>query len=110
MVKVNLEYFPDEYLINYIKYLIDKLFSVLYTYENSRDTLSSHIESIIIELRGNKELISKIKYDPKFVTLISTLVFLSENNCEHKTVKKEVFKCIDIVEKLNKQYFNETEE
>jgi len=69
------------------------------------NTLKIHLESLKIELLGSQGLVSKIKTDAQFIRLLTTIqFFISENNIEHCVLRREVFKCISIIEKLQKKY------
>lgn len=95
----------DELLQNYFKSLVNCFFKILPIRENEEDTLWTYIESLQIELLGCKELICVLKDDSGFLTLIAILQYLLDNpECPVKTVKREVFKAINICKRLQTQY------
>jgi hypothetical protein len=100
MVQVNYEIFDDKYLINYLNFLINKVYKILPISEREPETLKDYLESLLIELSGSKELIDKIKYDANFISVMSTLQYFTSNEYNHKTLRREIFKCIKIIEKL----------
>lgn len=104
MIETRYECIPDELFVNYLKFLIGKVFKILPISESEPDTLRDYLESLILELSGSIQLISKIKCDGSFISLLSTLQYFIDNECTHKIYKREVFRCIDIIQKLQKKY------
>jgi hypothetical protein len=104
MVQVNLDSLNNQFFINYLDFLISKVFKILPISEEQPETLRDYLSSLIIELKGNQSLISQIKYDANFLSLLGTLQYFAENDCSHRTIKKEVFKCINIIQGLQEKY------
>lgn len=103
---VNTKYNPisDELVGNYFQGLINKFYKILPMSEEKSPTLRQYIESLQWELTGNQEVICIIRNDGQYAQLIGTLESLNES-AEIKYVKREVFKCIRIIEQLNNKYF-----
>lgn len=94
---------PDEALINYLNFLVGKFFKILPLKEQREETLLSYLESLQREMIGNKSLIPLLKTHPDFITLLNTLeYFITHKNVEHAVYKKEVFKCISIIKRLQR--------
>lgn len=104
MVQVNLDVLNEQFFVNYLNFLISKVFKILPISEEQPETLKDYLSSLIIELTGNQTLISQIKCDANFLSLLGTLQYLTENDCSHKTIKREVFKCIGIIQDLQEKY------
>lgn len=104
MVQVNLDSLNDQFFINYLNFLISKVYKILPISEEQPETLKDYLESLIIELKGNQSLISQIKHDANFLSLLGTLQYFIENNCTHRVIKREVFKCISIIQGLQEKY------
>jgi hypothetical protein len=98
------DYIEEECFDTYMKGLIGDFYKILPIFENEPDTYKSHLDSFLIELKGVYCLVKKIHYDRNFMKLIATVQYLTENECDHKRVKKEVFKCTSILEKLKTKY------
>lgn len=98
---------PDIALYSYMKSLIGKTYKILPMKEENSPTLKSYINSYIVELIGFKNLVSFLCADQQFLTLITTLVYLATEDYDKHLCKKEVFKCIHIVDGLNNKYFSE---
>ncbi len=103
MVQINLSVFPDGYLVNYLNYLIGKIYKCLPMKENGETTLDSYLSSLLRELIGNKELIAELKGNALFISLIGKLEYLIDNELDIKTYRKDIFDCISIIEKLKKK-------
>jgi hypothetical protein len=101
---INYELLEGECFTNYLKFLIGKFYKILPIHEENPHTLKSYLESLLIELSGNRMLIEKIKFDANFLTLMGTIQFLIDNECKHEIYKREVMKCINIIKKLQNKY------
>lgn len=109
-IQINYDAIPDELFGNYLEnLLIGRFYKLLCMREEESQTLSEYLESFMIELRGSEGLIVSLKYDPNLHVLLSILQYFIENpNLEVAVYKREVFKCIDIVKKLQERYLNKT--
>ena len=105
MVKVHIDNIIDnEFFLNYLNFLIGRVYKILPISESEPETLKSYLDSLILELTGSKDLILKLKKDASFLSLIATLQALSENQYSHNEIKREVFKSINIIKKLINKY------
>lgn len=105
MVKVHIDNIIDnEFFLNYLNFLIGRVYKILPISESEPETLKSYLDSLILELTGSKDLILKLKKDASFLSLIVTLQALSENQYSHSEIKREVFKSINIIKKLINKY------
>ena len=105
MVKVNYDAInDDQFFLNYLNFLINRVYKILHISEDEPVTLKSYLDSLVLELLGSKDLILKLKKDASFLSLIATLQSLSENQYSHNVIRSEVFKCIDIIKKLIDRY------
>ena len=75
--------------------------------EEKSETLKSYLESFQRELIGNMDLVSILVDEPKFITVLNTMQFLISEEYSDKICKREVFKCIRILEDINNRYFKE---
>lgn len=105
MLQINLNSFNECYFKNYFKYLIGQLYKSLCLKEEQNKTLMSYLESLNRELIGNSKLISFLKSDARFISLLSKIQFLISNpDIDVSIFKKEIFSAISIVQKLEKKY------
>jgi hypothetical protein len=103
MVQININAFPEEFLLNYLNFLINRVYKCLPMRENGELTLQAYIESLLRELIGNKELIYELKNNANFITLIGKLNYLSQNNIDEKAYRKDIFDSISLIEKIKKE-------
>ena len=107
MIEVKYGLLPKENFCNYFNFLINKTYKILPLKEEKSDTLKSYLESYQRELIGNMNLIPLLVDEPKFITLLNTMQFLIAEEYSDKVCKREVFKCIRILEEINEKYFKE---
>ena len=107
MIDVKYGLIPKENFCNYFKFLINKTYKILPLKEENSETLKSYLESYLRELIGSKDLIAVLVDEPKFITVLNTMQFFISEEYSVETCKKEVFKCIRILEEINAKYFKE---
>jgi len=92
----------DEHLLNYMKYLISRIYKILPMQEEGCETLIEYMEDLCHELIGNSEMIEELKWDGNFLILMGNIQYLikDENYKEHKTCKSKVFSSIDAINKI----------
>ena len=107
MIEVKYGVIPKESFHRYFKFLIDKTYKILPLKEENSETLNEYLESYLCELIGNKDLVPILVNEPKFITVLNTLEYLISEEYSVKTCKREVFKCIHILEEINTKYFED---
>ena len=107
MIKVKYGLLPKENFCRYFEFLINKTYKILPLKEGNSDTLKLYLESYLRELIGNKDLVSLLVNEPNFITVLNTMQFLISEEYSDKVCKREVFKCIRILEEINEKYFKE---
>ena len=107
MIEVKYGLLPKENFCNYFNFLINKTYKILPLKEENSDTLKSYLESYQRELIGNMDLVPLLVNEPKFITVLNTIQFLISEEYSDKVCKREVFKCIRILEEINEKYFKE---
>ncbi len=97
----------SELLVNYFNSLVNRFFKILPIREQNEESLDTYLKSFQLELLGCQNLISEIKNDATFMTLLSILQYLIDNpDCSVKSVRREVFSAISICNKLKSIYIN----
>lgn len=109
MIEVQYGLLPNETFCKYFEFLINKTYKILPMKEENSETLKSYLESYQVELIGNKQLVKLLIDEPQFITVLNTMQFLIDSDYSIETCKKEVFKCIRILNKINKKYFKKGE-
>lgn len=107
MIDVQYGLIPKESFCNYFKFLVNKTYKILPLKEENSETLNLYLESLLRELIGNKELITILVDEPRFITVLNTLQYLISEEYSVAICKKEVFKCIGILKDINAKYFEE---
>lgn len=107
MIDVKYGLLPKENFCNYFNFLINKTYKILPLKEEKSDTLKSYLESYQRELIGNMDLVPMLVKEPKFITVLNTIQYLISEEYSDKVCKREVFKCIRILEEINEKYFKE---
>lgn len=107
MIDVQYGLLPKESFCRYFEFLINKTYKILPLKEENSETLNAYLESYLRELIGNKDLVSVLVNEPKFITVLNTIQFLISEDYDNKVCKKEVFKCIRILEEINEKHFKE---
>lgn len=95
---------PAEMIDNYLNGLVNQFFKILPIKESGEPSLNEFMRSLQVELLGFKGLMAEIGNDSMYLTLLSILQYLIENDCEIPVVKREVFKAISICKKLRSKY------
>lgn len=98
---INIE-IPDKLFGNYLNSLVGLFYKILPIKESGEPSLGKYMESLQRELIGCRNLISELNYDELYLSLLSILQYLIENDCSTDIVKCEVFKAIRICKKLQK--------
>lgn len=107
MIEVKYGMLPKENFCKYFEFLINKTYKILPLKEENSDTLKSYLESYQRELIGNMDLIPLLVDEPRFITVLNTMQFLISEEYSDKVCKREVFKCIHILEAIKEKYFKE---
>lgn len=91
---------------NYTLLLIDRIYKILPLFEEKNEGLFRYIQSLIYELDGLFHVIVSLKSNAEYLSLVATLEALSDDlivfSSEKDIVKREVFRCIDIVKRIEK--------
>lgn len=96
-------------LENYLRNLVNLFYKILPLRENEQPTLGTYMQSLQVELIGCKSLITALHEDSMFLSLLSILQYLiDDQNGEVSVYKREVFKAISICNKLRNRYAGES--
>ena len=91
---------PDEMIGNYLGGLVNQFFKILPIKESGEPSLKEFMRSLQLELIGFRDLMVELKNDSMYVSLLSILQYLIDNDCDVAVVRREVFKAISICKKL----------
>lgn len=82
---------------SYYSNLVDRVFNVLYVYENEPNAFQEYVKSLCFELSGNddRQEIQQVRF---------RLNALLVNQSNHSEVRKTVLKSVNIVSKILESY------
>lgn len=89
----------NELLCEYKAKLTGLVFKILPMKEEGCPTWRVYIQSLLYELIGATKLFEELSKSANFISLISTLRNLLDEE-DVKVVKREVFKCLDLIQKI----------
>lgn len=93
-------------LLFYLDALINSVFKILPLYEERNDGIQTYIESLLFELYGLDKVFD-IKDSYEYVSVLSILESIKEEvakeNSKKRVIKREVFKCINIIKNTIKR-------
>ena len=84
--------------------LINQFYKILPIRESAEPSLQKYLLSLQREMLGCKSLITALHCDGRYLTLLSILQYLIENDCPIAVVRSEVFRAIGIIKKLDEKY------
>lgn len=93
---------PDKALKSYLHNLVNKVYKILPMKEEKCETLNSYLLSLQNELIGCYKLWLILEDNPQFLAVINIIKYLSTEEYDEATCKREVFKAIHLIEKIDK--------
>lgn len=93
---------PTRYVREYIGTLINKTYKILPLKEEKSATLGKYFDSYLRELVGWTMLFPGYGHEAKIVCVLSTITYLAKNECDYEKLRREVFKCIHILQDVQK--------
>lgn len=91
---------PTRVVTSSLKRLTGKVFKILPMREEGCDTLDSYVENLLRELINTKSLVLELQDDGEFLSLLSTLKGLADNDIDVDVCRSDVFKCTNIIDKM----------
>lgn len=92
-----------EKLITYLNSVVNSVFKILPLYEENNIGIETYVESLLFELYGLDKVVD-VKNSYEYISLLSTLesvkVEVARKNSKKSVVKREIFKCINIVKNM----------
>lgn len=93
-----------ELLHNYFKRLVNSFFKILPMREANESSLDAYIVTLQQELMGCGNFIPEMTNDPSFLTLLSILQYMRNNDISIKDTRKHVFNAISVCNELRSRY------
>lgn len=93
----------NEKLVVYLNSVVNSVFKILPLYEEKNVGVDTYIESLLFELYGLEESVA-IQHSYEYISLLSTLESvkkeISKEDSKKPTVKREIFKCINVIKNM----------
>lgn len=90
-------------LIVHLNSIVNSVFKVLPLYEEQNTGLKTYVESLLLELYGLQNVI-EIRHSHEYLSLLATLESIKreidDENNKKSIIKREVFKCINIIKNM----------
>lgn len=99
----NNEFLSEGFLKDYFIGLKGKFYKILPMKESNDPTLEQYMKGLEKELIGCHSYLALSSLGGEFTSLLCMLRYLIITDCDVKTVKGEVFKAIEVCEKLIKK-------
>lgn len=93
----------NRYVREYLKSLIDKTYKILPMKEEGSNTLGQYLNSYLLELVGWTTAFPFYGHEAKIMSVLSTIAYFANNDCGVAETKREVFKCIHILESVKNE-------
>lgn len=100
---INMTIVDDKIIKKQLQKIVDKIFKILPLYEEKNGTVDAYIESLILEITGFSSKYGNVGVS-EYMSVISTLEGLRgiiDDRGNQPTVKREVFKCIETINKIS---------
>ena len=92
-----------EKLITYLNSVVNSVFKILPLYEESNVGIETYVESLLFELYGLDKVVD-VENSYEYISLLSTLesvkVEVARKDSKKTVVKREIFKCINIIKNM----------
>ena len=90
----------DQMYANKLGGLINQFYKILPIKESGEPSLKQYMNSLQREMLGLKGLMGALQEDAQYLSLLSILEYLIENECDVATVKSDVFRAISIIKRM----------
>lgn len=85
----------------YINSLYGKTYKILPIYEEKNEDVKIYAKSLAIEMLGATSTFPSLKMEKYYIELINIINFFANNDCDHFTCRKQIFRCRDLLNKLS---------
>ena len=104
---------PPDTLAKYFGILVGKVFKILPLAEDSSVSAKIYLDGFHRELQGINELFNVINQDPTFVSLLGTIMWLTQHvtdrDCTIEIIKREVFSAISLCQDIKSHFLPNSE-
>ena len=90
-------------MILFLNNMVGKIFKILPLKEENNLGFNDYVDSILVQLVGATKTFEELENNQDFLTVINIIQYINNNECSNKQCKREVFKCLDIIQKMTKE-------
>ena len=94
----------DEVFSKKLKGFVNQFYKILPIKESGEPSLTQYMKSLQREMLGCGALINALDNDAQYLSLLSILQYLIDNECDVATVKSDVFRAINILKKMQSRF------
>lgn len=98
---------PAPMVDKYMARLVGQFYKILPIKESEEPSLGVYMKSLQAELLGYRGLMLGLDNDALYISLLSILQYMIDNECDVSEVKREVFSAINICKQLRMKYCGE---
>lgn len=91
-------------MIVYINNLGKSIFKILPLKEEHNKGLNEYIDSLLIQMNGALITYPQLKCNNEYIAMLNIINYFSCNEFNVRQCKREVFKCLNILDTLKKEY------
>ena len=88
----------------FIKKMKNEIFKILPLKEETNAGLYDYIDSVSVQLNGALYTYPFLSEDSDYVAVLNIINYLKRNKFNVKQCKREVFKCLEILNKVYEKY------
>jgi hypothetical protein len=88
---------------NFLDGLIGSIYKILPLKEENNSYLDDYLDSLAIQLTGALETYPELSTNTKYISIVNSIQFFRKNEFSLKQCRREVFKCIESVKKIQKE-------
>ncbi len=83
--------------------LVGAIYKILPLKEDENSYLSDYLDSLVVQLKGALETYPELASNVRYISVINSIQYFRKNDYTVKQCKREVFKCIKDIEKIQKE-------
>ncbi len=88
---------------DFLNNIIGCVYKVLPLKEEQNSYLPEYIDSLLIQLKGALVTYPSLSSNTKYIAIINSIQYFSNNEFTNKQCKREIFKCIDNIKKIQSE-------
>lgn len=83
--------------------MVGKIFKILPLKEENNVGFNDYVDSILVQLIGATNTFDELSNNQNFLMIINIIQYINNNECSIKQCKREIFKCLEIIQKITNE-------